>query len=38
MDIYVTVAEELAEAAASAIAAFILRRAKSVPTGGGNDR
>lgn len=37
MDVYTEVAEELAEAAAIAIAAFIPRRAKSVPIGGGND-
>ena len=37
MDVYTEVAEELAEAAALAIAAFIPRRAKSVPDGGGND-
>jgi integrase len=36
-DIYVEVAEELAEAAAVAIAAFIPRRAKSVPNGAVND-
>lgn len=38
MDVYASVAEELAEAAAVAIAAFIPRRAKSVPNGGGNER
>ncbi len=43
MDVYAEVAEELAEAAASAIAAFVPRRARSppgakaVPNGGGND-
>jgi integrase len=37
MDIYTEVAEELAEAAAVAIAAFIPRRAKSVPGGGTAD-
>ena len=37
-DVYTEVAEELAEAAAVAIAAFIPRRAKTVPAGGGNDR
>ena len=37
MDVYAEVAEELAEAAAVAIAAFIPRRAKTVPNGGGND-
>lgn len=37
MDVYAEVAEELAEAAAVAIAAFIPRRAKTVPAGGGND-
>jgi len=37
-DVYTEVAEELAEAAAVAIAAYIPRRAKSVPNGGGNDR
>jgi len=37
MDVYTEVAEELAEAAAVAIAAFIPRRAKSVPNGGLND-
>jgi integrase len=37
MDVYASVAEELAEAAATAIAAFIPRRAKNVPNGGGND-
>jgi integrase len=37
-DVYTEVAEELAEAAAVAIAAYIPRRAKSVPSGGGNDR
>jgi hypothetical protein len=38
MDVYTEVAEELAEAAASAIAAFIPRRAKTVPSGGLNER
>ena len=38
MDVYTEVAEELAEAAAVAIAAFIPRRAKTVPDGGPNDR
>ena len=37
-DVYTEVAEELAEAAAAAIAAFIPRRAKTVPNGGGNER
>jgi integrase len=37
MDVYTEVAGELADAAASAIAAFIPRRAKTVPNGGGND-
>ena len=37
MDVYTEVAEELAEAAAVAIAAFIPRRAKNVPNGGAND-
>ncbi len=37
MDVYADVAEELAEAAAVAIAAFVPRRAKAVPNGGGND-
>jgi integrase len=37
-DVYTEVAEELAEAAASAIAAFIPRRATNVPSGGINDR
>ena len=35
-DVYVTVLEEMGEAAAAAIAAFIPRRAKTVPNGGGN--
>jgi hypothetical protein len=34
---YTEVAGELAEAAAVAIAAFVPRRANSVPNGGGND-
>ncbi len=34
MDVYTEVAEEMAEAAAVAIAAFIPRRAKTVPNGG----
>ena len=38
MDVYAEVAEELAEAAAVAIAAFIPRRAKTVPNGASNDR
>lgn len=38
MDVYTEVAEELAEAAAVAIAAFIPRRAKSVPGGGTDGR
>ena len=37
MDVYTEVAEELADAAAVAIAAFIPRRAKTVPNGGLND-
>lgn len=37
-DVYTEVAEELAEAAAVAIGAYIPRRAKTVPNGGGNDR
>jgi len=37
-DIYVTVLEEMGEAAAAAIAAFIPRRARTVPSGGVNDR
>lgn len=37
MDVYTEVAEELAEAAALAIAAFIPRRAKSVPDGAAGD-
>jgi hypothetical protein len=37
MDVYAEVAEELTDAAAFAIAAFIPRRAKSVPNGGLND-
>jgi integrase len=37
-DVYTEVAEELAEAAAAAIGAYIPRRAKSVPNGGSNDR
>ncbi len=37
MDVYAEVAEELTEAAAVAIAAFIPRRAKTVPNGGLND-
>jgi integrase len=38
MDIYTEVAEELADAAAAAIAAFIPRRAKTVPNRGADDR
>jgi len=38
MDVYTEVAEELADAAAVAIAAFIPRRAKTVPNGGGNEQ
>jgi integrase len=38
MDVYASVAEELAEAAASAIAAYIPRRARSVPDGGSDGR
>jgi integrase len=34
MDVYAVVAEELGEAAAAAIAAFVPRRANIVPTGG----
>ena len=37
MDVYAEVAEELADAAASAIAAYIPRRARNVPSGAGND-
>ena len=37
-DVYTEVAEELAQAAAVAIAAFILIRAKTAPNGGPNDR
>lgn len=37
-DVYTEVAEELAEAAAVAIAAFIPIRAKTAPNGGPNDR
>ena len=37
MDVYAEVAEELADAAASAIAAYIPRRARNVPAGGVND-
>jgi len=38
MDVYTEVAEELADAAAAAIAAFIPRRAKTVPNTGADDR
>jgi hypothetical protein len=38
MDVYTEVAEELADAAATAIAAHIPRRASSVPAGGTDDR
>jgi hypothetical protein len=38
MDTYTEVAEELAEAAAVAIAVYIPRRARTVPNGGINDR
>ena len=34
-DVYVTVLEELSEAAAAAIAAFVPRRASNVPAEGG---
>jgi integrase len=37
-DVYTEVAEELAEAAAVAIGAYIPRRARNVPNGGSNDR
>jgi integrase len=37
MDVYVSVADELAESAASAIAAFVPRRASNVPAGGEDD-
>jgi integrase len=37
-DTYVEVAEEMADAAAAAIEAFIPRRASTVPAGGENDR
>jgi integrase len=37
MDVYTEVAEELAGAAAAAIAAFIPRRARNVPNGGLNE-
>jgi integrase len=36
-DVYVTVLEEMAESAASAIASFIPRRASNVPAGGEDD-
>jgi len=37
-DVYTEVAEELAQSAASAIAAFIPRRATNVPARGTDDR
>ena len=37
-DVYTEVAEELAEAAATAIGAYSPRRAKNVPNGAANDR
>lgn len=37
-DVYVTVLEELSEAAAAAIAAFVPRRASNVPAEGRSDR
>ena len=37
MDVYAVVAEELAEAAATAIAAFIARRASNVPAAEANE-
>jgi len=38
MDVYTEVAEELAEAAAEALAAYVPRRARSVPAGAVNDQ
>ena len=38
MDVYTEVAEELADAAAPAIAAYIPRRASNVPAGGPDGR
>ncbi len=37
MDVYTSVAEELADSAASAIAAYVPRRASIVPAGSAND-
>jgi site-specific recombinase XerD len=37
VDVYTEVAEELAESAAAAIAAFVPRRASNVPAGGEDD-